>query len=173
MRDQELLPCPFCGGKAIAFPCAGKYYVKCVPCQVEIVRDTREQAAAEWNRRAPQKDARENNPGNISDGYHTFNELYHHRAVLFSLICNQNKDIAWKSLKHEDGSMYKGMFIVGINTPYGQATYHIDRIYWLLFKVKKLDTAPKWDGHTPAQAAERIRQMSKREENKEEPDANQ
>ena len=25
--------------------------------------------------------------GDMSDGYHTFNELYHHRAVLFSIIC--------------------------------------------------------------------------------------
>ena len=26
--------------------------------------------------------------GELSDGYHTFNELYHHRAILFSVICN-------------------------------------------------------------------------------------
>ena len=26
--------------------------------------------------------------GDVSDGYHTFNELYHHRAVLFANICN-------------------------------------------------------------------------------------
>lgn len=35
--------------------------------------------------------------GELSDGYHTFNELYYHRAVLFSVICNSHKDIAWKS----------------------------------------------------------------------------
>ena len=28
--------------------------------------------------------------GNTSDGYHTFNELYHHRAVLFSVIVNSS-----------------------------------------------------------------------------------
>lgn len=55
--------------------------------------------------------------GELSDGYHTFNELYYHRAVLFSVICNQNKDIAWKSKLHSDETMYDGMFIVGINTP--------------------------------------------------------
>lgn len=33
--------------------------------------------------------------GDFSDGYHTFNELYHQRAVLFATIVNQNKDIAW------------------------------------------------------------------------------
>lgn len=30
--------------------------------------------------------------GEVSDGYHTFNELYHHRAILFSVICNANKN---------------------------------------------------------------------------------
>ena len=37
----------------------------------------------------------------ISDGYHTFDELYYHRMILFSIICNQNKDRAWKSKLHE------------------------------------------------------------------------
>lgn len=88
--------------------------------------------------------------GNTSDGYHTFNELYHHRAVLFSIICNQNKEIAWKSKKHSDGSMYDGMFIVGINTPQGQYSYHYDIVpYWDLFKVKEFEKAPQWDGHEP------------------------
>ena len=30
--------------------------------------------------------------GEVSDGYHTFNQLYHQRAVLFATIVNQNKD---------------------------------------------------------------------------------
>ena len=41
--------------------------------------------------------------GEFSDGYHTFNQLYHQRAVLFATIVNQNPDIAWKSLRHADG----------------------------------------------------------------------
>lgn len=89
---------------------------------------------------------------NISDGYHTFGELYHHRAVLFSVICNQNKDIAWKSLQHDDGTMFDGdMFIVGVETPQGQYTYHYHiEPYWNMFDVKELDYAPKWDGHQPS-----------------------
>lgn len=87
--------------------------------------------------------------GEISDGYHTFNELYHHRAVLFSVICNQNKDIAWKSKLHSDGTMYDEMFIVGITTPQGQYSYHYDLILWSLFDVKELDKAPEYDGHLP------------------------
>lgn len=99
--------------------------------------------------------------GDLSDGYHTFNELYHHRAILFSVICNLFPNKAWKSKLHDTGDMYEGMFIVGIETPKGQATYHYDlEPYWDIFKVKELDKAPKWDGHTPEEAIERIATLS-------------
>lgn len=95
--------------------------------------------------------------GNVSDGYHTFNELYDHRAKLFSVICNSNKDLAWKSKKHDTGDMFDEMFIVGIQTPEGQATYHYNIYpYWDMFNVKELEFAPKWDGHTPNDAIKRI-----------------
>ena len=95
--------------------------------------------------------------GNTSDGYLTFDELYHHRAVLFSVIVKNFATRAWKSKLHADGTMYEGMFIVGIETPDGQATYHYDvEPYWNLFRCKEVDRAPEWDGHTPDQAIERI-----------------
>ena len=97
---------------------------------------------------------------NTSDGSHTFNELYHHRAVLFSVIVRMFKNKAWKSRLHSDGTMFDGMFIVGINTPDGCATYHynIDP-YWDMFDCEELERAPKWDGHTPEQALERISKL--------------
>lgn len=96
-------------------------------------------------------------PGGISDGYHTFDELYHHRAVLFSVVVKDHRDIAWKSKKHHDGTMYDGMFIVGVNTPDGQATYHYDvNPYWGMFDCEELEEAPEWDGHTPEDAIKRI-----------------
>lgn len=98
--------------------------------------------------------------GDLSDGFHTYNELYHHRALLFAALCNSTfRHMAWKSLLHHDPEepMYEGMFIVGINTPYGQATYHYDiDPYWSLFQVRELPRAPEFDGHTPAEAIERI-----------------
>ena len=107
--------------------------------------------ALEGYRRIP------DNIGDFSDGYHTFNELYHHRAVLFSVICNMFHEKAWKSKLHDTGDMYEGMFIVGIETEQGQATYHYDiEPYWDMFKVKKLEKAPKYDGHTPSDAIARI-----------------
>lgn len=99
--------------------------------------------------------------GETSDGYHTFNELYHHRAVLFSVIVATFGGRAWKSKLHADGTMYDGMFIVGIETPDGQATYHYDiDPYWNLFRCTELGRAPEWDGHTPNQAIERIGKLA-------------
>lgn len=47
---------------------------------------------------------------------------------------------SWKSLHHHDGTMYDGMFIVGIDTPAGPATYHYDvDPYWDMFPCRVLD----------------------------------
>ena len=90
------------------------------------------------------------NKGQISDGSHTFDELYYHRMILFALICNTYKGISWKSWKHHDGTMYDDYFIVGIKTPEGQYSYHYHKKYWDKFKyVNELEFAPKWDGHKP------------------------
>lgn len=99
------------------------------------------------------------NKGNISDGYHTFDELYEHRMVLFSVICNQNNNISWKSWKHDDGTMFDNYFIVGINTPEGQATYHYHKDNWDTFKVQELSYAPKFDGHTPDDVLKRLQSL--------------
>lgn len=85
----------------------------------------------------------------IYDGYHTFDELYYHRMILFSIICNSNKDTAWKSWLHDDGTMFDDSFIVGIETPEGQYTYHYGKEYWDSFDVKELEKAPQYDGHKP------------------------
>lgn len=109
---------------------------------------------------APAVDAEPVITGETSDGYHTFNELYHHRAVLFSVIVKAFPERAWKARQHHDGTMYSGMFIVGIDTPEGQASYHYDiDPYWDMFECRELERAPEWDGHTPAQAIERIRKL--------------
>lgn len=84
----------------------------------------------------------------ISDTYHTFDDLYFQRCILFATICNQNKEKSWKARKHDDGTMYDNYFIVGVDTPNGSYTYHYHMRYWDYFNVKELEKAPKWDGHT-------------------------
>lgn len=85
----------------------------------------------------------------LSDGYHTFDELYYHRMILFSIICNQNKEHAWKSWLHADGTMYEDYFIVGITTHEGDYTYHYHKDFWDKFKVLELERGHEWDGHQP------------------------
>lgn len=93
------------------------------------------------------------NMGEVSDGYHTFNQLYHQRAVLFATIVNNFKHHSWKSLKHEDGKYCFDSngkwFIVGIDTPKGSYTYHYETDkYWNMFDCEVLECGKHWDGHT-------------------------
>jgi len=88
--------------------------------------------------------------GDLSDGYHTFNDLYEQRCVLFAALCNTFADKAWKSYKHSDGEdcFGGGWFIVGISTPDGQYSYHYENKNWDMFECKEVELAPEWDGHT-------------------------
>ena len=84
----------------------------------------------------------------ISDTFHTFESLYFQRLILFATICKKNKDKAYRSKLHADGTMFTDYFIVGIETPRGNYTYHYHKQYWGYFKdIKILDKAPEWDGH--------------------------
>ena len=86
----------------------------------------------------------------ISDKWHTFEELYYHRMILFLTIQKAHKDKAWKSKQHHDGTMFEDSFIVGIETPEGQYSYHYNLKYWELFEdIDELEKAPEWDGHKP------------------------
>lgn len=86
----------------------------------------------------------------LSDGFHTFRQLYYQRMMLFATIVKQNKERAWKSLRHEDGGLCfgGGWFIVGIDTPEGSYTYHYEDNYFSLFDCVELDRGKHWDGHT-------------------------
>ena len=86
----------------------------------------------------------------LSDGFHTFRQLYYQRMMLFAVIVKQNKKKAWKSLRHEDGELCfgGGWFIVGIDTPKGSYTYHYENKYFDLFDCEILDYGKHWDGHT-------------------------
>ncbi|WP_420285033.1 hypothetical protein, partial [Serratia liquefaciens] len=63
--------------------------------------------------------------GEISDGYHTFNELYAHRVRLFSTLMRAFVDKAWWSYSHSDGKQWEGWILAGIDTPEGAVTYHL------------------------------------------------
>lgn len=100
----------------------------------------------------------------ISDGHHTFKELYLQRLIMFCTICNCFPTISWKSKKHfdeENDPMFNGDFIAGINTPEGIASYHFKLEYWDLFDIPEIDRAPKYDNYTTNDVMNRILSLSK------------
>lgn len=153
---SELKPCPFCGGEAEAYNCGPwlrdhfMWYVKCPGCgSMAPNKPTKAEAVEAWNTRHVD--------GQTSDGYHTFDELYYHRTALFAcLVATQPRQMAFKSWKHADGTMYEGMFIAGIYTSRGWCTYHCEAKWWQLFDCSEREFAPEWDGHTPSDAIHRL-----------------
>lgn len=118
------------------------------------------------------------NEVSISDGYHTFDELYDHRITLYIALCkakqewvylpgvrNMVKDgydkKVWRSKIHADGTNYKGWFILGIGRKKGeQITYHIPLKRWKETNfAETLDKAPKYDGHTSEDVLTRIKTL--------------
>lgn len=100
--------------------------------------------------------------GDTSDGYHTFDELYTYR-----MLYNAHAARGWlaagipvvKSWRHSDGELCfgGGWFIVTAELPTGQVSNHYEARHWALFKVPEVERAPEWDGHTPGEAAQRLR----------------
>jgi hypothetical protein len=88
----------------------------------------------------------------ISDGFHTFDELYDHRRALTAALARVLP--SWRSREHhpDDDPMFEGgYFVVGINLPgVGTITYHYKLKHWDDFNgVDELEHAPKWDGAPP------------------------
>ena len=98
--------------------------------------------------------------GQVSDGCHTFNELYEHRHLLFIALIGENPGRAFRSKMHEDGSMFPGFFIAGIDLPkVGMITYHLPIDHWTLLDgiLGESKKAPAWDGHTSADVVTRLK----------------
>ena len=89
--------------------------------------------------------------GEVSDGYHTFNELYEYRllynAAFFNELAKQNLYDVHKSKKHSDGEdcFGGGWFIVMAELPTGQISNHYELKDWDLFQVPEKEKANIWD----------------------------
>lgn len=109
-------------------------------------------------------------PGDTSDGFHTFDELYDHRRALTAALAANLiwyapfDNGAWRSKAHhpDDDPIFDGYFIVGIQLPTGVITYHYDLKYWDDFAAAPvLDHAPKWDGAMPADTIARLLELAR------------
>lgn len=103
--------------------------------------------------------------GKVSDGYHTFDELYDHRITLYIqlLWAIASKPgahlVPWRTITHSDGSVWDGWFILGLyKEPGRQITYHLPISRWTECEFAEgLHKAPDWDGHTSEEVLRRIK----------------
>lgn len=100
--------------------------------------------------------------GTASDGYHSFNELYHYRMLYNACTALAFDGVGWsvvRSRRHSSGAIIFGgpWFVVHMETPAGQITNHYRAEYWRLFDgIEEVDKAPAWDLHTPEIARLRL-----------------
>lgn len=102
----------------------------------------------------------------ISDGYHTFGELYEHRITIYIALCaiaaTELGNEVWISKAHSDGSIWDGWFILGINKAKGeQITYHLPIEKWDKCEsfAEVLETAPEYDGHSSNDVLNRLQNI--------------
>lgn len=97
----------------------------------------------------------------VSDGYHTFSELYDHRIALWIALCRVYSSMhsdCWRSMYHSDGTSIPGWFVLGIGRDIGdQITYHLPMSQWDAtdFASDK-EEPPRFDGHTSSDVLERL-----------------
>jgi len=106
----------------------------------------------------------------VTDGYHSFDELYRHRHALFIALCCELRisgNNVWYSHTHHDGSGYPGWVLVGAELPNGldvndyvvPISYHLPESYIPHLEaagVVFVPHAPKWDGHTSHDVIDRL-----------------
>lgn len=113
-----------------------------------------------------------NSYADVSDGYHTIEELYDHRITLYIALCKViwrrysddamkvNAKEVWRSKLHHDGTGYDGWFVLAIGTEPGkQITYHVPLSRWDETEfAETFDKAPvPFDGHTSSDVIERLK----------------
>ena len=115
--------------------------------------------------------------GDLSDGYHTFNELYEFRKIYNAALFNEwaikpagfNNDgtiipvfNVHKSWKHNDGEpcFGGGWFIVSAMLPTGLISNHYKAEDWDLFKIPEVEKALyEFDGHTSEDVLNRLKKL--------------
>jgi len=116
----------------------------------------------------------------ISDGYHTFDELYDHRITLYIALCKALQKplhygdirntpagegkLVWRSKRHSDGQICFGtgtQYVLGIgHIPGKQITYHVPIERWDETDfADTLKKAPEWDNHTSEDVLVRIKEL--------------
>jgi hypothetical protein len=103
----------------------------------------------------------------LSDGCHTFAELYQHRHALCLALMRAMPQHCWFSWRHADGEQCFGSndwFIAGIELPGGSSvTYHLPAELYPAAQATgatELAKGRPWDGHTSSDVAMRLKEWA-------------
>lgn len=140
-----------------------RYEEECKEYDDDILQNMRAERILKWHKSEMERVQKVDE--NTSDGYHTFKELYEFRLLYNACFFNKLASTAWicdthKSKKHYEGDdcFGGGWFIVMAQLPTGQISNHYELKDWDLFQIPEKEKANKWDGHTPKDVADRIRE---------------
>lgn len=133
------------------------------------IRITEEQLKVLENLEDVQKDIdklKDSEVEKISDGYHTFDELYEFRkaynSTLFNLWAELDRYEVHKSKLHHDGEkpFDGGWFIVAAKLPEGQISNHYEMKDWDLFQIPEEPKAKfPFDDHTEEDVIKRLKAL--------------
>ena len=91
--------------------------------------------------------------GDISDGYHTFDELYRHRVNLFLALCATMPN----KVQCREEPSYGDWICVYLELPTGQISYHVPGEYRpVLVDLYPWTVVNPWDGHDSDKVAVRL-----------------
>lgn len=87
----------------------------------------------------------------VSDGYHTFEELYDHRVLLYiKLAIHSSCKAVWKP-------HYPGWPVLFLETPAGQISYHFPEKFLPIVEANiERNDDHIWDGHSSADVLQRL-----------------
>lgn len=109
----------------------------------------------------------------LSDGYHTFRDLYAHRNRLFIELCrmvslHHKHNMAWCSLCDSEGNREEGWFLMGVfdnrdQTVMKDISYHLPISFWdeAASFCEVMEVAPEFDGYDSFDVLQRLKNISK------------
>jgi len=98
----------------------------------------------------------------VSDGYHTFGQLYETRcaltAALFNTLHKTKTAVVSKSWRHHDQELCfgGGWFVVQAQLDTGQISFHYEERFWDFFDIPEVTDGYEWDGHTTDDVINRL-----------------
>ena len=98
--------------------------------------------------------------GQVSDGSHTFQELYEHRYLLWINLLHACRDNAFKTWRMDNGDMWNDWFIAGLKTNHGMISYHLPAELWDSLNVTELERNVDYDGHTSKDVLVRLKKLA-------------